>query len=97
MESVSKPLPVPMVLDDRAAWFEAANKGMDALVARGYSFTADDLRDMIPSPSNPNWVGAVFTAYQSMGLIRYVQHERSRSRSRRGGAVARWTAVKQRG
>lgn len=94
---MSKPLPVPMVLDDRAAWFEAANRGMDALIARNFSFTADDLRDMIPSPSNPNWVGAVFTAYQAKGLIRYVQHERSRSRSRRGGAVARWTAVKQRG
>lgn len=94
---MSKPLPVPVVLDRKDEWFEAAKRGMDALVARGYSFTADDLRDMIPAPSNPNWVGAVFTAYQSMGLIRYVQHERSRSRSRRGGAVARWTAVKQRG
>lgn len=87
---VSKPLPVPMVLDRKDEWFEAANRGMDALIAKGHSFTADDLRDLTPMPSNPNWVGNVFQAYQAMKLIRYVSHERSRSKSRRGGAVARW-------
>ena len=92
-----KPLPVPMVLDDRAAWFEAANAGMDALIARGGSFTADDLRDMIPAPSSDKWQGALFKAYQSMKLIRPVGYELSRSASRKSGVLRRWEPVVSRG
>lgn len=96
MESVSKPLPVPMVLDDRAEWFEVANRAMDVLIARGVSFTADDLRDLVPMPANPNWIGAIFKGYQSMKLIRTVGFELSRSSSRRGGSLRRWVGVKHR-
>lgn len=96
MESVSKPLPVPMVLDDRAEWFEVANRAMDALIARDVSFTADDLRDLVPVPANGNWVGSIFKCYQSMKLIRMVGFEVSRSRSRRGGSLRRWVGVRQR-
>lgn len=95
--TTSKPLPVPMVLDQKDEWFEAANRGMDALIARNVSFTADDLRDMIPAPANSNWVGNVFQAYRSMGLIKTTGFEVSRSRSRRGGSLRRWVGVKQRG
>ncbi|MFJ5105492.1 MULTISPECIES: hypothetical protein [unclassified Glutamicibacter] len=96
MESISKPLPVPMILDTRAEWFEAANAGMDTLIARNTSFTADDLRDLVPMPANPNWVGAIFKGYQSMKLIRTVGFELSRSSSRRGGSLRRWVGVKHR-
>lgn len=89
----SNPLPVPMVLDTRAEWFEAANKGMDALIARGHSFTADDLRDMIPAPSSDKWQGVLFQAYQSMKLIKPVGYEQSRHKSRKSGVLRRWAPV----
>lgn len=94
---MSKPPPIPVVLNNHDEWGEAARAAMNGFIARGVSFTADDLRDVTPAPKHANWVGPLFGEYQAKGLIRYVQHERSRSRSRRGGAVARWTAVKQRG
>ena len=93
----SKPLPVPMILDTRAEWFEAANAGMDALIARGNSFTADDLRDMIPAPASDKWQGALFQAYKSMKLIKPVGYEQSRSASRKSGVLRRWAPVVTRG
>lgn len=93
----SNPLPVPMILDTRAEWFEAANAGMDALIARGNSFTATDLRDLVPMPANPNWVGALFKGYQSMKLIKPVGYEQSRSASRKSGVLRRWEPVVPRG
>lgn len=86
-----------MVLDDRAEWFEAANKGMDALIARGNSFTADDLRGMIPAPSSGKWQGALFKGYQSMKLIKPVGFEQSRHKSRKSGVLRRWQPVVRRG
>lgn len=93
----SKPLPVPMVLNQRNEWFEAANAGMDALIARGNSFTADDLRDMIPAPASDKWQGALFKGYQSMKLIKPVGYEQSRSASRKSGVLRRWAPVVTRG
>lgn len=90
---MSNPLPVPMVLDDREEWFAEAGRGMDSLIARGQSFTADDLRNIIPAPANANWVGALFTNYRAMKLIRKVGYEMARSSSRRGGTLARWKAI----
>lgn len=92
---MSKPLPVPMVLDNHDEWMDAAHKGMDALVGRGRTFTADDLRDIVPVPSNPNWVGTLFQAYKAHGYIRPVGHEVSRSRQRRGGVLRRWEVIRE--
>lgn len=92
---MSKPLPVPMVLDDREEWMEAAFKGMDALVARGRDFSADDFRDLVPVPRVGNWVGSVFTAYQTAGYIKPIGFELSRAKSRRGGVIRRWEVIRE--
>ena len=92
-----KPLPVPMVLDNQAEWDEMARDAMNAKIERGQNFTADDIRDVTPVPTNPNWIGRLFLEYSNRGLIKYVGHERSRSRARRGGALARWQPVVSRG
>lgn len=88
-----KPPPVPMILDQKDEWMEAAYKGMDALIARGVPFTADSLRDLVPVPRVANWVGAVFSAYREHGFIKPVGFEQSRARSRRGGVLRRWAVV----
>lgn len=93
MASVAKPPPVPMVMECKDEWMEAAYKGMDALIARGVPFTADSLRDLVPVPRHPNWVGAVFTAYREHGFIRPLGYEQSRARSRRSGVLRRWAVV----
>lgn len=90
---MSKPLPVPMFKDDRAEWFDAAHKAMDALIARGRVFTADDFRDLVPMPANPNWVGNVFNTYKAWGYISQDGFDIARSRSRRGGVLRRWRVV----
>ena len=91
-----KPLPVPMFLDTRDEWMDAAERAMDVLVARGGSFTADALRDMVPVPGNPNWFGIVFRRFVNLGLIEQVGFELSRSKSRRGGVLRRWAPVEVR-
>ena len=96
MESVSKPLPIPMVLDDYDEYHDYACQAMDTLIARNLSFTADDLRDMTPAPSNPNWTGKVFQDYARQGLIVKTGYEMARAKARRGGTLARWIGVMRR-
>lgn len=93
---MSKPLPISVVFNNHDEWDEAARAALNGFIERGVSFTADDLRDVTPVPKHANWVGPLFGEFQAKGLIRYVGHERSRSASRRGGALARWVGVKHR-
>lgn len=92
----SKPLPIPMVLDDYWEYHEYASQGMDTLIARNTEFTADDLRNMTPAPTNPNWTGKVFQDYARQKLIVKTGYEMARSKARRGGTLARWIGVMRR-
>lgn len=92
-----KPLPVPMVLDDYEEYHDYASQAIDTLIARNTSFTADDLRNMTPAPTNPNWTGKVFQDYARQKLIVKTGYEMARSKVRRGGTLARWIGVMRRG
>ena len=85
-----------MALDDRAEWMEAAEKAMFVLIGTGRTFTADDLREITPVPSNFNWPGLVFQSFEQQGYIAQVGFELSRSKSRRGGVLRRWAPVEVR-
>lgn len=96
MSKTSKPLPIPMVLDDYEEYHHYASEAMDTLIARNTSFTADDMRNMTPAPSNPNWTGKVFQDYARQGLIVKTGYEMARAKARRGGTLARWVGVMRR-
>ncbi|MHC6175425.1 hypothetical protein [Glutamicibacter sp. X7] len=85
-------MPVPMVLDTKAEWLEAAATAIADLASEGHTFTADAVRERIPAPAEPNWFGAAFSAARESGVIEAVGFELSRTRSRRGGVLRRWQA-----
>lgn len=87
---MGKQLPTPMVLDTKDEWFEAADAAIVDLVNRGRPFTADDLRELVPAPGHPNWVGSAFQHAAGAGLIRQTGFEQSRTKSRNGGVLRRW-------
>lgn len=83
----------PIVLEvSPEDWLEAAVDQIHMLASTHSSFSCDDLRPLIAPPHSPNQWGTAFRVAESRRIIAYLQHQRSRTRSRRGGALAVWVA-----
>lgn len=81
----------PMFLDQRQEWFDAAAAALEEISAAMELFTADDMRDKIPPPGNPNWWGILFGAYRNSGRITAQGFQISRTGTRKGGVIRVWT------
>ena len=86
-------MPSPIALEcDPVDWLECAVDQIHLLASTQPTLTADDLRPLICEPHHPNQWGVAFRVAESRRIISYLQHQRSRTRSRRGGALAVWVA-----
>ena len=84
-----KPMPLEVTPED---WHGAALDIIEHLAMTRPSFTAEDLRARLCPPHHPNAIGAAFlTASRRRLIVRYDSRP-SRTRSRRGGSLAVWTA-----
>jgi hypothetical protein len=71
-------------------WQRRAASVLDSLIESGIVFTAQDVRDVVGSPSSPG--GALFLRAARDGRIISQGFETSRRQSRHGGVVRRWRA-----
>jgi hypothetical protein len=77
---------------DEVDWLEAAIDQIHLLASTHSSFSCDDLRPLIAPPAHSNLWGTAFRVAESRRIIAYQSHQRSRTRSRRGGSLAVWVA-----
>ncbi len=76
---------------------EALREAFGEYIDAGEPFTADDVRRLAGNPEahHPNFLPALFAQAAQRGLIRQVGHPfRTSRRSRHGGLVRRWQAVR---
>lgn len=81
----------------RAQATEALREAFGAYLDAGEPFTADDVRHLAGNPEahHPNVLPALFAQAAQRGRIRQVGHPiRATRRSRHGGLVRRWQAVR---
>ncbi len=71
-------------------WKSCADTAITYLASTGMEFTADSLRDLIPSPDHPARTGARFSAAMKAGLIRPTGYAISRSSTRHAGVLRTW-------
>lgn len=83
----------PMALDKRAEWFDLARAALDELIETRHLFSADDLRDQLPTPGHSSWWGALFAGAREAGRIKPMGFQISRTGSRKGGVVRIWAQV----
>jgi len=73
------------------SWVAAAVGLLATFAATGSTFSADDLRDGLPTTtSGTKALGGVFSDAAARGLIEVAGYGPSRSASRRGGATRLW-------
>jgi len=73
------------------SWVAAAVGLLETFAATGTTFSADDLRDGLPTTtSGTKALGGVFSDAAARGLIEVAGFGPSRSASRRGGAIRLW-------
>lgn len=73
---------------------EYVEDAIDALIAKGMEFTAEDIRMLIPKgvkPHHPNLMPAILGSLASRGRIRAVGHRQCTRPSRRAGWMRVWT------
>lgn len=90
--------PAALDLDEKATWLADAAGAIRSMASRsrhntGWTFTADDLRDMVGEPGHPNWIGVAFNAARTLGVITVYGYTTSRSASRHGGVIRVWRAA----
>lgn len=74
-------------------WASCFDAAVGYFASTGVPFTADDVRELIPTPDHPNRTGARFHAANRAGLIRPTGFALSRSRSRHAGVLRVWQGV----
>jgi len=90
-----KPRPTPPRSSTLAhadpAWVRAASARVKWLASTDVTFTADDVRDKVPtSPADARALGALFSEFAGRGQIVCVGLQASATPSRRGGALRVW-------
>ncbi len=74
-------------------WASVFDAAVGYFASTGIPFTADDVRELIPTPNHPNRTGARFHAANQAGVIRPVGFALSRSRSRHAGVLRLWVGA----
>ncbi len=75
------------------AWKEAAERGLDYLIRRGTTFTADALRELVGDPPGPNSLGALFRAAAQQGRIERVGFQPATRPERHAAIQSIWRAA----
>jgi hypothetical protein len=74
-------------------WERLALTEIFRLAKSGIVFTADDVRERVSDPPNPNLMGKLFRSTSRMGKIVSVGYSRSLRRLRHGAVVQNWVGA----
>jgi hypothetical protein len=88
---------IQRVAGNNEEWMEAALRAIKAMAGCRYrsTFTADNLRNWVVAPANPNAWGAVFSTAARQGLIERVGYRPSTTPSAHARVVAVWRGKSQ--
>jgi hypothetical protein len=74
-------------------WSDAAADALRKLAARGMTFSAEDVRDLVGDPPTPNAFGAVFLQASRAGVIEPVGFVKSRRIQRHRSWTQTWRGL----
>lgn len=74
-------------------WIEDAAPRVATLLPTLGTFTADDLRGLLPEPPTPNWFGCLIARLRNTGLIQEAGRVKSTRPERNGAKISAWRAA----
>lgn len=74
----------------KRTWIEYAEKHFHVIKHHLGNFTSDDLRDFLPAPDEPNWLGCLVAKLRCLGEIHEVGRVVSSRREANGRKVTVW-------
>lgn len=77
----------------KRAWIDDVSPRVATMLPSLGTFTADDLRDKIPAPPQPNWIGCLFARLRNTGLIQEAGRVRPKRAERNGAKISAWRAA----